>query len=254
MSAGLRQGAAIYDAHIHLTDLAYEPIIDTVMNSMNALDIVAFCVSTSVQDSVRTVSLAKNNDRIAGFVGIHPDNASDDYSEIAKIVSENTVEGIGEIGLDPTVTDDDGYKKQFDVFRAMLSLAEKKNLPISIHSRKSLEDVLDVISTYKIRASLLHWFDGNKGQLRRAMDMGLYVSYGPVSVYAADKRVLMSRTDPDKILVETDGPVRFSRCFDHASAQPCHIPSVIHCAAQSLDTSYEKMRNILATNSQNYLG
>ncbi len=253
MGAGLLAEAAIYDAHIHLTDPSYAGMMDAVMASMDALNVVAFCVSTSVEDSARTVTLAQSSDRVAGFVGIHPDNAGDDEAGIAGIVDNGGVDGIGEIGLDPTVTDDAGYGRQREVFEAMLALAEKNGLPASIHSRKSVDDVLDVISSYKVRA-LLHWFDGNKSQLRRATEMGLYVSYGPVSVYAADKRALMSRTDPAKMLVETDGPVRFSRCFDHAPAQPCHIPSVIHCAAQSLDMPYEKMRGVLAANSQEYLG
>ena len=34
-----------------------------------------------------------------------------------------------------------------------------------------------------------------------------------------DKQTLLSKTDEAKILVETDGPVRFSRCFEMKSGQ-----------------------------------
>ena len=51
------------------------------------------------------------------------------------------------------------------------------------------------------------------------MDMNFYVSFGPVMIYANDKQTLLSKTDESKILVETDGPVRFSRCFEMKSAQ-----------------------------------
>ena len=251
-SMNLQKGT-IYDAHIHLSDFAYEPIRTQIMASMSALDIVAFCVSTSVKDSIRTLHLGEKSNRIATFVGIHPDNTNDDPKDIARLVDENCVCGIGEIGLDPTVTDHAGYKKQLDVFEVMLLLAEQKELPISIHSRKCLDDVLDIISAYKIRSSLLHWFDGNKRQLSRAMDRGLYVSYGPVAVYAKDKQSLISRTIPSQLLVETDGPVRFSRCFDQKIAQPCHITSVINCVAHNLDMSYNDMTLMLAENSQRYI-
>ena len=249
-------GASMYDAHIHLTDPTYEAIEDDIAASMNALDIVAFCVSTSIADSERTIDLARRRNKVAAFVGIHPEFASEDASSIGKIVSAeaDVICGIGEIGLDPTVDVPGGYGRQSDVFSSMLALAESHGLPTSIHSRKSLDDVLEMIPSYKIRASLLHWFDGSRRQLAQAMDMGLYVSYGPVSVYAADKRVLMSHTDPARMLVETDGPVRFSKCFERTPAQPCHVPSVIHCAAETLGVTYEDMRHQLAENSQRYLG
>ena len=253
--AGRIRRAAVYDAHIHLADPAYDPIRDAVMSSMDALDAAAFCVSTSAEDSETTVRLCGGEDRLAAFVGIHPDSAGDDASRIAGIVDAHPdiVCGIGEIGLDPTVSDERGYGRQSDVFASMLALAESRGLPVSIHSRRSVEDVLGALSSYDVRA-LLHWFDGSKRQLGRATDSGIYVSYGPASVYAEDKRVLMSRTDPAFMLVETDGPVRFSRCFERAPAQPCHVPSVIHRAAEALGSTYEDTRMQIAENSRRYLG
>ena len=86
------------------------------------------------------------------------------------------------------------------------------------------------------------------------MDMGFYVSYGPVMIYANDKQTLLSKTDLSKILVETDGPVRFSRCFEMKSGQISFIPSVIFCAAKILGKSFDEMSSILEKNSKSYLG
>ena len=46
-------------------------------------------------------------------------------------------------------------------------------------------------------------------------------------VYSQDKQVLLSKANKDRILVETDGPVRFSRCFENKTAQIDFIPSII---------------------------
>ena len=86
------------------------------------------------------------------------------------------------------------------------------------------------------------------------MDMGFFVSYGPVTVYANDKQSLLSRTDQSKILVETDGPVRFSRCFESKPGQLGFIPSVVFCASHILDTSFDDMVCLLEKNSKCYLG
>ena len=65
--------------------------------------------------------------------------------------------------------------------------------------------------------------------------------------------VKTNKTDKDKILVETDGPVRFSRCFSNKTAQISFIPSVVFCASKVLDTNYDNMCSILEQNSQRFL-
>ena len=171
-----------------------------------------------------------------------------------KIITHK-ISGIGEIGLDPTYTKNEkDTKRQKIVFETLLELAEKLKKPVSIHSRKSLDDVLETMKSYKTNHALLHWFDGNKKQLRYAMEMGFFVSYGPVTVYANDKQSLLSKTDHSKILVETDGPVRFSRCFESKSGQLGFIPSVVFCASKILDKSFEDMMSLLEGNTKSYLG
>jgi TatD DNase family protein len=165
------------------------------------------------------------------------------------------ISGIGEIGLDPTYVQSDKDKKnQIHVFESLLSIAEKYQKPISIHSRKSLDDVFEIMTSYKTKNALLHWFDGGKKQLRTAMDMDFFVSYGPVMIYANDKQTLLTKTNEDKILVETDGPVRFSRCFEMKSAQIGFIPSVIFCSSKILNKQYDEMTLLLEENSKNFLG
>jgi len=80
-------------------------------------------------------------------------------------------------------------------------------------------NVFEIMTSYNTKHALLHWFDGSKKQLQKAMDMGFFVSFGPVMIYANDKQTLLSKADESKILVETDGPVRFSRCFESKSGQ-----------------------------------
>ena len=72
-------------------------------------------------------------------------------------------------------------------------------------------------------------------------------------VYSQDKQVLLTKADTDKILVETDGPVRFSRCFGYKEAQVSFIPSVIFSASKVLGVAYNELSEILEQNSKSYL-
>tara|TARA_B100000749_G_scaffold270015_1_gene249372 strand:+ start:50 stop:805 length:756 start_codon:yes stop_codon:yes gene_type:complete len=248
--------AWLYDAHIHLSDTEYEHDIPLILRCMEKLRIKACCVSMDYSSSKKTLELGKKSNFILPFIGIHPEKAQNDTESVLKLIDENyeKISGIGEIGLDTTYSNsDEELLKQIEVFRDHLSAAEKFRKPVSIHSRKTLDKILEILPSYNIPSILLHWFDGSKKQLQKAMDLECYVSFGPVMVYSKDKQVLLSKANRDRILVETDGPVRFSRCFSNRIAQISFIPSVIFCASKVLDINYDNMCRILEQNSQRFL-
>ncbi len=246
-----------FDAHIHLSDPAYAKDMDLILMQMRHLRIKACCVSVSVENSLQTIRIAERDDLVLPFVGIHPEHADDNLEEMTGMIerSHSDIAGIGEIGLDPTYTKDDKEaRRQVHVFETLMAYAERFDKPVSIHARKSLDDILEIMTSYDSTHALLHWFDGNKRQLQRAMDMGFFVSYGPVAVYANDKQVLLSRTDKSRILVETDGPVRFSRCFEGKSGQVSFIPSVIFCASKVIGRTFDETAAMLEKNTESFLG
>ena len=246
----------LYDAHIHLSDSEYEDDITRILNSMKNIHIKACCVSMDYISSQKTLELGKKSSLIFPFIGVHPEKAQDNVQPVFELINKNKeiISGIGEIGLDPTYSNsDEKLLKQEQVFRTQLSYAEKFKKPVSIHSRKSLTEILKILPSYNIPTILLHWFDGNKKQLKQAMDLECYVSFGPVMVYSKDKQVLLSKTDKNRILVETDGPVRFSRCFNNKITQIDFIPSVVFCASKVLHMNYDDLCNVLEQNSKQFL-
>ena len=246
----------LYDAHIHLSDTEYEHDIPLILNHMKKLRVKACCVSMDHTSSKKTLELGKKSDFILPFIGMHPEKAQDDSESIFKLIDENNekISGIGEIGLDRTYTNSDKeFVKQEQVFRTQLSYAEKFRKPVSIHSRKALTEIFEILPSYNIPTTLLHWFDGNKKQLQKAMDLDYYVSFGPAMVYSKDKQVLLSKANKDKILVETDGPVRFSRCFENRTAQIDFIPSIVFCSSKVLHLNYDELCDVIEQNSQRFL-
>lgn len=247
----------LFDSHIHLSDSAYDEDLNYIIKGMEHMKIKACCVSMDFLNSKKTLEISKQSELIFPFIGIHPECANDDLDEMINLIQDNIdiISGIGEIGLDPTyIQSDDDKKNQFRVFESLLSIAEKYQKPISIHSRKSIDDIFEIMTSYKTKHALLHWFDGSKKQLQKAMDMDFFVSYGPVMIYANDKQTLLTKTNEEKILVETDGPVRFSKCFEMKPAQISFIPSVVFCSSKILDKQYDEMTSILERNSKNFLG
>jgi TatD DNase family protein len=251
----------LFDAHIHLTDNAYSSYIHRLLNTLRAMKINACSVSVDIKTSLKTFQLFDKPacNVVSRFVGIHPEFANtENIDEFVKVFNCNTgqIDGIGEIGLDPAYVGNNttAYQKQKEVFCNMLRLSEITRKPVSIHSRGSLNDILDMLSTYNTGNVLLHWFSGSKKQLRKCMDMGLYVGYGPLLVYSCEKRVLLKNTNINQFLVETDGPVKYSKCFKGLTPLPSSfLASVVNTASNVLGKSFHETRENLIENSEHFL-
>lgn len=224
------------------------------------MNIVACSVTVDAQTASRGLALReRNSDILKNFVGIHPEaSARSDVDAFGDMCSKNkaVIDGIGEIGLDRTY-DESGiapYPVQKKVFSNMLALAESSRKPVSIHSRKSLDDILEILPSYNLEGALLHWFAGSKKQLAKAADLALYVSFGPVLVYSDEKKVLLSKAPRERILVETDGPVAYSHCFGNLPASPTSfLVSVVTEAARVLGVTFDEAAQLFERNSLSFL-
>ena len=247
----------LYDSHIHLTDAEYDSILPSVLTTLQGMRIKACSVTVDSSTSLKALGLFGNKDVnkiVYNFVGIHPQHANENMSMFEEMVTSNieSIDGIGEIGLDPTYIDGDKNTDmlQNQVFNKMLTIAETYDKPVSIHSRQSLDNILNVLSTYNLKKVCLHWFDGSPQQLEKSLSMGLHVSYGPSLVYSKKKQILLKLTDQGKILIETDGPVRYPSCFKNIITLPTSVlMSVVRTMANVLCTSPRDMADKLQENS-----
>ena len=247
----------LYDSHIHLTDTEYDSFLPSILATLKGMRIKACSVTVDSTTSSKALRLFGDKDVnkiVYNFVGIHPQHANEDISLFEEMVASNikSIDGIGEIGLDPTYYDKDRNTDtlQDKVFNQMLTLAETYDRPVSIHSRQSLDNVLNLLSTYNLRKVCLHWFDGSPQQLERSLGMGLHVSYGPSLVYSKKKQVLLKLTDEGKILIETDGPVRYPSCFKNIITLPTStLMSVIRSMSDILCMSPKDTADKLEENS-----
>jgi TatD DNase family protein len=224
------------------------------------MKIVACSVTVDIETTKRSLALfgPLTKDCVKQFLGIHPESAArENLEEFVDIFQTNLsqIDGVGEVGLDRTYVERGvPYDIQNNVFERMLSLAESSGKPVSVHSRKSLDDILQVLPSFRLKSCLLHWFAGNSKQLARAMDLGAFVSFGPATVYSNDKKALLKQARPDRVLIETDGPVRYSKCFDRYPAlSTSFLTTVALTIAQILDLTFAEMVAILERNAASYL-
>lgn len=247
----------LYDSHIHLTDTEYDNFLPSILVTLKGMSIKACSVTVNTSTSLKALRLFGEKDVhniVYNFLGIHPQYAKENISQFEEMVSSNihNIDGIGEIGLDPTYYNQDKNTKviQDQVFTKMLTIAETYDKPISVHSRLSLDEVLNVLSTFNLKKGCLHWFDGSPQQLEKSLDMGLYISYGPPLIYSKKKQSLLKLTDQGKLLIETDGPVRYPLCLKNVITLPTSVlMSVVRSMSEVLCLTPKNVAEKLEKNS-----
>jgi TatD DNase family protein len=247
----------LVDAHIHLSDQDFDKELPYIIAFLKNSNMVLLPNSMDLKSSTRTLELSKSLcGKLLPFVGIHPWSVQSENPERFEAFlnnEKNLINGIGEIGLDRKYTkDEEAYKGQISVFEKMLEFAERLRKPVSIHSRNSQKDVIDITSSFRLKGVLLHWFSGDYEQLNRAMDRGYYISFGPTIIYSKRSRALAERTSRDLILTETDGPVRYF-CFEDKPALPTFLPSVVFALSSILKSSFYDTAELILKNSSSYM-
>lgn len=249
------------DAHIHLADPAYgqvEPVLDDA-----AANCVDYLLSNGMDygSSLRTVDLAKRYDKVIAAVGAHPwtatnANAALDLSAFDQLIEENMkqVRAIGEIGLDGQYTQDDAKKQQQkEVFLFFLDLAERKKLPAVIHSRLAINEILEILPSFRLARVLLHWYSGPSDNLRVIKDRGYMISVGPSILYSKRVAEVARQADLSIILTETDGPVSYYGPFKDKPTRPSFVIPVVEKLSEIKNKSVEETREIIWNNFHSFI-
>jgi TatD DNase family protein len=172
------------------------------------------------QSVERAIGIAEQHDFIFASVGLHPHEArlgtDDVLSQLAELAKHDKVIAWGEIGLDYHY-DYSPRDVQKRVFVQQMELARAAKLPIVIHCRaaqnstNAWDDTLDLMREHWASSGLggvLHCFSGEVEHARRALDMGLMLSFtGNVTFPKAQNiRESAALAPADRILIETDSP------------------------------------------------
>ena len=228
------------DAHIHLSDPEYLPILDKIIEDAKRCEVVALVSnSMDLETSMCSLELAKQH---AGLVfaalGIHPWNVQ----KISEKELNSTIEfiknlndefrksfvAIGEVGLDAMYTMKKELRKfQRKVFHEMLKLAEELSLPVIIHSRGTSVEIAEILTSYNLKKVLFHWFSTPRELLPKLVERGYYITEGPPVLYSRRIGENVKAVPLENLLTETDGPVRYWGPFKGKTTTPAFIPVIV---------------------------
>ena len=235
------------DAHCHL-DLIEDQTI--VANSIR--DGIRTIITNGVdtKSNMRSLELADNK-HVFAALGIDPEHAllieDEELNFNIKMIRSNAdkVIAIGEIGLDYKKAGNFNLvAKQRTVFEKFLELADSMNLPVCVHSRNAMDEILSIVKDKGNKKVHLHFFEGNAQQAREIERAGFMISVPPVE--SAKRMRAIKDIAIDNIMAESDSPV--------VGESPASVRKSIEIIAAAKRLTFESAAEAVTLNTKRFFG
>jgi TatD DNase family protein len=202
----------LIDTHCHLDAAEFDADRDDVAVlalQQGVTGIVVPAVARSNFDSV--IAVCSQHKHCAYALGIHPiyvdDAQLDDIETLKSYIENNSPVAIGEIGLDYFVSKNNIEQQNF-FFTEQLKLAKRYNLPVILHVRNAIDDVLKYLRRFEIQGGIAHAFNGSFQQAEQFISLGFKLGFGGAMTYSRALRIreLATKLPLEAIVLETDSP------------------------------------------------
>ena len=161
------------------------------------------------------------------------------------------VAAIGECGFDRKENPEapDG---ECALLEAQLDLAQRKSLPVIIHSRQAPAETIETLAAFPSVRGVIHCFSYTAAEARAFAGMGYAISFAGNLTYknAGNLRDALLCVPPDRLLLETDCPYLAPVPYRGKPAHPGMLLETYRCAAALLKMDVQELKELLKLNAE----
>lgn len=245
------------DSHLHLDDAKLSGKVDEILNACNENGI-EFVINNSCDMSTMLagVSLADRYDKIFATVGMHPHESKffnqEFVSTMEQLTNNPKVVAVGEIGLD-YYYDLSDRTVQRDVFAQQIEIADKLQLPLTLHVRDAYGDAWDILRAQKKHLNsgvLWHCYSGSAEFARQMVKEGHCFAFGGAITFKnAKKEDVFAQIPLERILSETDSPYMSPEPLRGRVNTPLNIPVIVAKIASFYGKPMEEVEEQIRKNT-----
>ena len=216
------------DCHTHI-----QPGIAS--SQLKKLDACLVAVTRSISEYTQ-VAMRKDSNTIWA-VGVHPGllEAHKHFSRkmFQKLLKTALI--VGEVGLDTKVMVDIDIQRYTldDIFSCLMEYPRIT----SVHTRGAAGMALDLLEKHDPVGIVLHWWQGNKKETYRALELGCFFSLNPAGI---TNPLMLDWLPRDRILTETDHP--FGDKKQSPPRQPGRMSTIERALAENWGTDIKGVR------------
>lgn len=225
------------DTHCHLDASEFDTDRQAVRLRARAAG-VAHCVLPAVAvanfAAVRTMAHAGGDSYCLGIHPLYTRQAAVEHlltlqQSLEEHCTDARLVAVGEVGLDyfvPELLQGPLRQRQEDFFRVQVRLAQQFGLPLVLHVRRSVDQVLQalrqVARTGHRWSGIAHAFNGSEVQAQEFIKLGFKLGFGGAVTFerASRLRYLVQSLPLEAIVLETDAPdIPPQWCYVNAQAR-----------------------------------
>lgn len=242
------------DTHCHLLK-EYYPNLDNTFKELKENNIDAVIVNGCDKTSnIEVLEIIKKYDIAYGAIGFHPTELTnvkeDDLKWLEINLQKDKIVAIGEIGLDYHYENTDKEKQKY-FFRRQLSLAQKYNKPVIIHSRDAIQDTYNILSSVKVKG-VLHCYSGSLEMAKEFTKIGYFLGIGGIITFKNAKNIIevIKNIDSKYILLETDSPYLAPEPYRGQINSPVYLKYILEKISEIKNIDYKEMEKMTNYNAR----
>lgn len=226
------------DTHCHLSKKDYEDISKVIEDNRNANVSRIIISGCTREDLDETIEIISDYPDVYATIGYHPEEADNidkhDLIKLEQLLSLEKIIGIGEIGLDYHYSSENKEKQQ-QLFEYQLSLAEKYNLPVVIHTRDATNDTINILKKYNVKG-IIHCFSGSYETACQYINMEFLLGIGGVITFKnCHLKDTVKKLSLKNIVLETDSPYLSPVPYRGKTNSSKNIPIIAEYLAKELE-------------------
>lgn len=232
------------DLHCHPFKEYYENPDEIIENAFKSGVDKLFIVGTDLNNSKEVIKITSKHKKTYPIIGIHPNDCWNEniIDEFEKLIDDSIV-GIGEIGLDFHYDDSPSKEMQKKCFIKQIEIARKNNLPIIVHSRDAHEETFNIIKKYKTKYPnmnfILHSYSSGPNYVDKYSKLGVYFSFSGIVTFknAKDMQEAAKLVPLNLLFCETDSPYLTPTPFRGQINKPEYVIKIVEFIAKLKNVS-----------------
>ena len=245
-----------FDTHAHYNDEKFEEDRNIIIREIKENNIkYVTVVGYNIESSIKAIEIANKYDNIYATVGISPNDLDSqiDLEKIESLAQDKKVVAIEKIGID-YYWNKENKDLQKDIFVKQIEIANKMDLPISIHTREAVYDTLEVLKNrIKVKNSgIFHCCPLNIELIKEAVKLGFYISFSGNVTFKNSKNAnkCIEAVPIDKLLIETDSPYMTPEPYRGKRNNSIYVKLVAQKIAEVRNMELEDIAKITLENAK----
>ena len=235
----------LIDSHVHFDDKRFDEDRDAVYQRAKQAGVIAMIMPAITADSwPKTKQISDQHENVFPAYGLHPyfidQHKTEHLDQLKDWIKKEQPVAVGECGLDYFLPELD-QEKQKNFFETQLKIAKEFDIPVIIHARSAVEDVINLIKKSGHYKGMIHSYNGSLQQAKQLIDLGYYLSFGGAVTYTRAKKLrsLIKELPLDSLLIETDAPDQPGADHEGQRNEPTFIIGVLETFAELRSESRE---------------